>query len=116
MVPRSVRKRIVETCNLRAPMEKAKKPRIAPGLLLKERQRPTLPGFIPVPSALVVLTSLFGMGRGDPHRYSRPKLSWQVAIFCSAFSIVDICKKEKIKRAQWQIGRASCRERGELWV
>ena len=26
-----------------------------------------------VPSALVGLTSLFGMGRGDPHRYRRHK-------------------------------------------
>jgi hypothetical protein len=36
----------------------------------KDRQRLTLPGFTLVPSARVVLTALFGMGRGDPHRYS----------------------------------------------
>jgi hypothetical protein len=43
------------------------------GLIIKDRQRLTLPGFILVPSALVGLTSLFGMGRGDPHRYSHLK-------------------------------------------
>ena len=37
---------------------------------IKDRQRLTLPGVILVPSALVGLTALFGMGRGDPHRYS----------------------------------------------
>ena len=36
-------------------------------------QRLTLPGFTLVPSALVVLTALFGMGRGGPHRHSRLK-------------------------------------------
>ena len=40
----------------------------------KKRQRLTLPGFIQVPSALVGLTALFGMGRGDPHRYSHLKI------------------------------------------
>ena len=40
----------------------------------KKRQRLTLPGFIPVPSALVGLTALFGMGRGDPHRHSHLKV------------------------------------------
>ena len=40
----------------------------------KDRQRLTLPGFILVPSALAGLTSLFGMGRGDPRRYSHLKV------------------------------------------
>ena len=40
----------------------------------KKRQRLTLPRFTVVPSALVGLTSLFGMGRGDPHRYSHLKV------------------------------------------
>ena len=40
----------------------------------KKRQRLTLPRFTAVPSALVGLTSLFGMGRGDPHRYSHLKI------------------------------------------
>ena len=31
------------------------------------------PGFWPVPSALVSLTSLFGMGRGGPNRYNHLK-------------------------------------------
>ena len=39
----------------------------------KDRQRLTLPGVILVPSALVGLTALFGMGRGDPHRYCHLK-------------------------------------------
>ena len=43
-------------------------------LLIKDRQRLTLPGVILVPSALVGLTSLFGMGRGDPHRYCHLKI------------------------------------------
>ena len=41
--------------------------------LKKERQRLTLPHVIAVPSALAGLTSLFGMGRGEPHRYSHLK-------------------------------------------
>lgn len=40
----------------------------------EKRQRHTLPPFTAVPSALVGLTSLFGMGRGDPHRNSHRKL------------------------------------------
>jgi hypothetical protein len=35
----------------------------------KNRQLPTLPPIKAVPSALVGLTSLFGMGRGDHHRH-----------------------------------------------
>ena len=42
--------------------------------VIKDRQRLTLPGVILVPSALVGLTSLFGMGRGGPHRYSHLKI------------------------------------------
>jgi hypothetical protein len=53
---------------------KQKKPFRLGKALIKERQRLTLPGVIPVPSALVVLTALFGMGRGDPHRYSHLKI------------------------------------------
>jgi hypothetical protein len=50
-----------------------KKPSMTRRLLKKGRQRLTLPGFILVPSALTGLTSLFGMGRGDPRRYSHLK-------------------------------------------
>ena len=39
----------------------------------KLRQRHTLPHVTAVPSALVSLTSLFGMGRGGPHRNSHLK-------------------------------------------
>ncbi len=39
----------------------------------KKWQRHTLPQFNAVPSALMSLTSLFGMGRGGPHRYSHLK-------------------------------------------
>ena len=51
----------------------------------KNRQRLTLPGFTLVPSARVDLTSLFGLGRGDPHRYSHLKvLSLElVVLVCS---------------------------------
>ena len=38
--------------------------------LIKNWQRPTLPDLTPVPSALLGLTSLFGMVRGDPQRSS----------------------------------------------
>ncbi len=41
--------------------------------LLRFRQRHTFPGFIQVSSALMGLTSLFGMGRGGPHRNSHQK-------------------------------------------
>jgi hypothetical protein len=37
--------------------------------LIKIWHRPTLPRVTAVPSALVGLTSLFGMGRGGHHRY-----------------------------------------------
>lgn len=37
-------------------------------------QRHTLPPVTAVPSALVGLTSLFGMERGDPHRNSHHKI------------------------------------------
>ena len=37
-------------------------------------QRLTLPPVKAVPSALVGLTSLFGMGRGGPHRYNHHKI------------------------------------------
>ena len=40
----------------------------------KNWQRLTLPHFIAVPSARVGLTSLFGMGRGGPHRHSHHKV------------------------------------------
>jgi len=36
-------------------------------LLNKNWRRPTLP-LVAVPSALVGLTSVFGMGTGEPHR------------------------------------------------
>ena len=42
--------------------------------MIKNRQRLTLPGVILVPSALAGLTALFGMGRGDPRRYSHLKV------------------------------------------
>ena len=52
-----------------------KKPRPEDGACkIKDRQRLTLPGVILVPSALAGLTALFGMGRGDPHRYSHLKV------------------------------------------
>ena len=44
------------------------------GFVIKDRQRLTLPGVILVPSALAGLTALFGMGRGDPRRYSHLKI------------------------------------------
>ena len=55
---------------------KTKKPCLVDKALfvIKDRQRLTLPGVILVPSALVGLTSLFGMGRGDPHRYCHLKV------------------------------------------
>ena len=38
--------------------------------LINVRRRLTLPDFTPVPSARAGLTTLFGMGRGGPHRNS----------------------------------------------
>ena len=53
------------------------------GFRIKNRQRLTLPGVILVPSALAGLTALFGMGRGDPRRYSHLKVlavsRWRLA-------------------------------------
>ena len=53
--------------------KKKPQPIIRLGLLNKDRQRHTLPLGIAVPSAQVSLTSLFGMGRGGPHRYNHLK-------------------------------------------
>ena len=51
-----------------------KAPSVRMRLVIKDRQRLTLPGVILVPSALAGLTALFGMGRGDPRRYSHLKV------------------------------------------
>jgi hypothetical protein len=59
---------------------KQKSPNISVEASYKERQRLTLPRFTVVPSALTGLTALFGMGRGDPRRYSHPKTSWQLTV------------------------------------
>ncbi len=52
----------------------------------KLRQRLTLPRFTVVPSARVGLTALFGMGRGDPHRYSHLKTfpAWRLSTLAVA--------------------------------
>ena len=47
-------------------------------LIIKNWQRLTLPHFTVVPSALVGLTSLFGKGRGGPHRHSHHKVFLQI--------------------------------------
>ena len=52
---------------------------------MKDRQRLTLPGVILVPSALVGLTALFGMGRGDPHRYSHLKVLSLESVVLSSY-------------------------------
>lgn len=54
-------------------MQETKNPRPFPvGDLKKNWRRPTLP-LVAVPSALEGLTSVFGMGTGEPLRYSHPK-------------------------------------------
>ncbi len=50
------------------------------GFKNKLRQRHTLPHVTVVPSALVSLTSLFGMGRGEPHRNSHLKALYQLLL------------------------------------
>ena len=53
---------------------KTKKPSAFPQkALLEIWQRPTLSGLSLIPLALRGLTSLFGMGRGGPFRYSHQK-------------------------------------------
>jgi hypothetical protein len=54
-------------------------------VLIKNRQRLTLPDVIPVPSAQAGLTSLFGMGRGEPHRYSHLKVLTAVALASGSY-------------------------------
>ena len=44
------------------------------GLIDKNWRLPTLPPVKAVPSAQVGLTSLFGKGRGGPHRYNHHKI------------------------------------------
>lgn len=58
---------------------------------MKNRQRLTLPGVIPVPSALTGLTALFGMGRGDPRRYSHLKICNKPSV--CRLNIVDTIDK-----------------------
>ena len=55
-------------------LSEKKSPALLRGFVIKDRQRLTLPGVILVPSALAGLTALFGMGRGDPRRYSHLKI------------------------------------------
>ena len=45
-------------------------------LLVKKRQRPTLTPGMALPSALVSLTSLFGMGRGGSSLLLPPQYSY----------------------------------------
>jgi hypothetical protein len=52
---------------------KIKKPRFVRNGVFKERRRHTLPQ-IAVPSAQAGLTSLFGMGRGEPRRNNHLKV------------------------------------------
>ena len=58
----------------------------------KKRQRLTLPHITAVPSALVGLTSLFGMGRGDPHRHSHLKAlkDYQQNRFPDSVTLINI--------------------------
>ena len=56
---------------------------------IKDRQRLTLPGVILVPSALAGLTALFGMGRGDPRRYSHLKIL-KLSAFAVSFHFFDM--------------------------
>ena len=53
--------------------EDKKKPRFVRNRVFKERRRHTLPQ-IAVPSAQAGLTSLFGMGRGEPRRNNHLKV------------------------------------------
>ena len=65
-------------------------------------RRPTLPRFIAVPSALVGLTSLFGMGRGGPHRQNHHKVFTARAEYFRRYcnnSIINL-EKEKEKGAK----------------
>jgi hypothetical protein len=49
--------------------------------------RPTLPRVTAVPSALVGLTSLFGMGRGGHHRYRHLNILNVISLLLSLFSL-----------------------------
>ena len=71
--------------------------------IVKDRQRLTLPGFILVPSALVGLTALFGMGRGDPHRYSHLKI---FKIGCPTLFTRRSCKRRRVDISDGE--RKSC--------
>ena len=73
--PNVIRKNIrADTCDtrrhFRGGMPKQKSPGAMPGLPLSGWRRPTFPQLNAVSSALRGLTSLFGMGRGGPPRYS----------------------------------------------
>ena len=72
-------------------------------LFEKVGQRLTLPGFTLVPSALVVLTALFGMGRGGPHRHSRLKI-----FHCDAFDFNDCYDAIMIACTQFVKERLIC--------
>ena len=61
---------IIQHANLKSEkIGKQEKPAVSYRLSFKIWHRPTLPRVTAVPSALVGLTSLFGMGRGRHHRY-----------------------------------------------
>ena len=77
--------------NLHAYINEKSQPLRIGFLLVKEGQRPTLPHCIAVPSARTGLTSLFGMGRGDPRRYNHPKYGyWTKEKHCIAISSLKV--------------------------
>jgi hypothetical protein len=82
---------------------------------MKDRQRLTLPHVIAVPSALAVLTSLFGMGRGDPRRYSHLKISSPDHL--SRLNVFDIAEKRVVSQLNYHSGfeQANSLDRFRCW-
>ena len=78
-------------------LSEKKSPALLRGFVIKDRQRLTLPGVILVPSALAGLTALFGMGRGDPRRYSHLKIFKGSTVHARPF------RKEESMMALWRL-------------
>ena len=67
--------------------------------------RPTLPRVTAVPSALVGLTSLFGMGRGGHHRYRHLNVCTVQLSLCVCFFMLSHTIFEYVFRFGWSAVR-----------
>ena len=84
--------------------------------MIKNRQRLTLPHIIVVPSALAGLTSLFGMGRGDPRRYSHLKVLSLQLVLVVDFNFFDSIGKRVVCKIDVEFCSVNEQAHSDLFV